>query len=132
MKLKKIKKIVDRHVGFDISVKNRTRDVVDARKMYFGLCREFTSYGLKVLGDSIDRDHSTALYNIRSCKDLREMDKFFNETYISLKKKVQTSLNIKYNFEPITTPRAIHPGFLRYANKKSIRKVLDKRRYSTK
>ena len=45
MELQQIKLIVERHFEVNIDVKSRRRHLVDARKMYFGLCRDFTKYG---------------------------------------------------------------------------------------
>ena len=126
MKLEQIKTIVETYFKMEIGVKSRKRDLVDARKMYFSLARSFTRKSLAVIGSSLNRDHATALYNIRSCNDLRKTDKEFSEKYIALHKLVSL---LKPDFKKnkiYTVPRAIHPGYFRYADKKSIRKIFNK------
>lgn len=127
MEIKEIRKIVELYFNMDISIKSRERHLVDARKMYFGLCYEFCKETLTKMGTSVGRDHSTVLYNVRSCKDLRKTDRFFNDKYIALYNLVCLHKQKKIKKTIYTMPRAIHPGFLRYADKKSIRKVFNKR-----
>tara|TARA_B110000285_G_scaffold222804_1_gene277434 strand:- start:2 stop:388 length:387 start_codon:yes stop_codon:yes gene_type:complete len=127
MELQQIKLIVERHFEVNIDVKSRRRHLVDARKIYFGLCRDFTKYGLLKMAQTLHRDHATALHNIRSCKDLRKTDPEFNRIYIILYKKVSLLELNDWKPKPIIIPKIIHPLKLRYADKKSIRKIFNKR-----
>lgn len=136
MDLHQIQLIVERYFALKINVKSRRRHLVDARKMYFGLCRDFTKHGLAVLGNSLKRDHATALHNIRSCKDLRQTDPDFNRNYIDLYRQV-SDLQSKGWEKPLLliVPKVIHPGRFRklgYVKTKSIRKVFNQRGQTSK
>ena len=132
MELIQIKTKVENHFGFFINVRSRKRHLVDARKIYFGLCREFTKKSLTEIGRSMERDHASALHNIRSCRDLFETDPEFKKHYITLFREVNALISIPFKIILPTVPQFIHPGYLRYADKKSIRKVLNKRRPTPK
>ena len=127
MELQQIQRKVENHFGFFINVRSRKRHLVDARKIYFGLCREFTKKSLSEIGRSMERDHASALHNIRSCKDLFQTDPEFKRNYIILFREVnQLRLN-KWKIPKAEIPKFIHPGYLRYADKKSIRKIFNQR-----
>ena len=51
--LEQIKELVNRKTGVDIDVKSRKIDVVEARSVYFRLCREFTKYSNKLIAKNI-------------------------------------------------------------------------------
>jgi len=132
MELRQIQLIVETYFDLKINVKSRRRDIVDARKMYFGLCKNFTNYGLVQMGYSLNKNHATALYNIVSCKDLRQTDIDFDRKYLALYKKISFLQSNKWKPKTYTLPKVIHPGILRHADKKSIRKIFNKRRSITK
>ena len=127
-----IKTKVENHFGFFINVRSRKRHLVDARKIYFGLCREFTKKSLTEIGRSMERDHASALHNIRSCKDLFQTDPEFKRNYIILFREVNLLRLDKWKIPKAEIPQFIHPGYLIYADKKSIRKVFNKRRPTPK
>ena len=133
--LQTIKINVERYFGFNINVRCRERHIVDARKMYFSLCRDFTKSSLILIGRSMDRDHATALHNIRSCKDLRKTDPEFNEKYIALYRRLSMLKSDSWKFKAYNAPKVIHPGrFLKlgYGKTKSISKVFNQRGYTPK
>src|SRR6056300_13600 len=119
MELQQIQRKVENHFGFFINVRSR--------KSYFGLCREFTKKSLSEIGRSMERDHASALHNIRSCKDLFQTDPEFKRNYIILFKEVNQLKSNDWKTPKAIIPKFIHPGYLRYANKKSIRKIFNKR-----
>ena len=123
---------VEKHFGFRINVKSRRRNIVDARRLYFRLAREFTTHGLYRLGASMDRDHATALFAIRTCKDICAVDKEFNAKYLTLRRKLEIKNSEKYKKNLFVTPRVVHPGRFRYGKTKSISKVFNQRGYITK
>ena len=128
--LQLIKLTVERYFGYNLNVRCRERHIVDARKIYFSLCREFTKSSLMLIGRSMDRDHATALHNIKSCKDLRKTDPEFNEKYIALYRQLSVFKSDSWKFKPYNAPKVIHPGRFRnlgYVKTKSIRKVFNQR-----
>lgn len=127
MQLFQIQRVVEDYYKLQINVKSRRRNLVDARKMYFLLCRQFTKCSLSVMGKSLKRDHATALYNIRSCKDLILTDKDFEFHYKILYNKVRNIGLLGYDVN-IPIPKVVHPGRLLYGKEKSLRKLFKQRR----
>ena len=126
--LQLIKLTVERYFGFTLNVRSRERNIVDARKIYFGLSREFTKSSLSLIGRSMDRDHATALHNIRSCNDLRKTDPEFNEKYIALYRRLSMFKSDSWKFKAYNVPKVIHQGrFIKlgYGKTKSLRKVFN-------
>ena len=73
MKIKEIKEMFDRAYGFDIATKTRIDEYVQARKTYCKLAREL-GFGLQNIGDSINRDHATALQSVRTSQTITDFD----------------------------------------------------------
>ena len=132
LELYMIQNVVEDHFGFKINVKSRRRNLVDARRLYFRLAREFTTHGLYKLGASMGRDHATALFAINSCKDICAIDKEFNAKYLNLRRKLEIKNSERYKKNLFVTPRYIHPGRFRYGQNKSIRQIFNQRGQATK
>jgi hypothetical protein len=126
-----IKYEVEKELGVKIKPKNRRRHITDARKIFFFLANKHTKFNLAVLGGYLNRDHATALHNIRTAKILKETDTDFREKLYNLDKIVFRKKTNKY-LKPIIQPqpKVIHPS-IRYAQK-SVRKILIKRRQTAK
>ena len=80
IELQRIKDYVDNCAGYDISVKRRDAEIVKFRTLYFKLARETTHWGLKKIGDMVNRDHATVLHaqsklfdELMHNKDLRRL-----------------------------------------------------------
>ncbi len=65
MKIKKIKELVENNTNINLVTKNRRREVVYARSIYYKLCKEHTRESLSVIGKSVKRDHATVLHGIK-------------------------------------------------------------------
>jgi len=95
MDTKIIKKIIHDTLEYDLNDeqknKRRIREHVDIRRMYFGLCREYTPLSLAEIGRSLKpkKDHATVLYNVRELQDLMFMDKKLRMKYDNLRSRVE-------------------------------------------
>tara|TARA_R100001591_G_scaffold118622_1_gene142961 strand:- start:1560 stop:2009 length:450 start_codon:yes stop_codon:yes gene_type:complete len=54
---------------------NRSREIVDARMIYCAVARKEGGYTLKHIGETLNRDHATALHAIKNYKILSTVDK---------------------------------------------------------
>ena len=126
-----IKYEVEKELGVRIKPKNRRRHITDARKIFFFLANKHTKFNLAVIGGYLNRDHSTALHNIRTAKILKDNDRDFREKLYNLDKIVFEKKRNKYT-NPIIKrqSRVVHPT-IRYAQK-SVRKVFIQRRQVAK
>lgn len=61
-----IKEIVDNYFEININRNTRKRNYVEARAIYFKLCREFTKMSLEEIGKQVNRDHASVLHGIRA------------------------------------------------------------------
>lgn len=95
MDTKIIKKIIHDTLEYDLNDeeknKRRIREHVDVRRMYFGLCREYTPLSLAEIGKSIKpkKDHATVLYNVRELEDLMFIDRKLRIKYDNLRSRVE-------------------------------------------
>tara|TARA_S200002703_G_scaffold21913_1_gene18605 strand:+ start:2681 stop:3085 length:405 start_codon:yes stop_codon:yes gene_type:complete len=65
MRLEKIKEVVEQETNEQLNVRNRKREVVYARAIYFKLCKEHTRNSLTRIGKSVGKDHATVLHGIK-------------------------------------------------------------------
>ena len=82
MELEEIKKIIDKVVGFDIIAKKRNIEYVDARRIFYKIARNNTKHSYSSIGNTLNRDHATALHGVKQFDILIEQNK-----------------NLKYNYE---------------------------------
>ena len=84
-----IKNIVEKEFGLDITKRTRRREYVEARAIYYGLLRDYTTLGLANIGRSIKKNHATVLHGQRNLKDWLVVDKRIMEIYSKLEGKLQ-------------------------------------------
>lgn len=67
--------------GFDISIKSRKREIVEARMMYTKLMKRYSKYSLTSIGEPIDKDHATIIHYLKNFTWLRQNDKNFSRKF---------------------------------------------------
>ena len=83
-----IKEIVESYFELSISRNTRKRQYVEARAIYFKLCREFTQLSLEQIGESVNRDHASVLHGVKSINTWVQVDKRMNNNMRILKNKI--------------------------------------------
>ena len=83
-----IKQIVESYFEISISRNTRKRQYVEARAIYFKLCRIFTQLSLEQIGKSVNRDHASVLHGVRSINTWVQVDKRMNNNMRILKNKI--------------------------------------------
>lgn len=77
-----IYKAVKQATGVEFRTRRRYRSVVDARHLFFYLCRKYTVMSLAEIGREVGgRDHSTVINGIRVAKNLIEVDEDFRQKF---------------------------------------------------
>ena len=66
-RIEEIRNYVESKTGLDISRKTRKRQYVDARALYYKLCRENTDASLEEIGTLVNRDHSSVVHSVLHC-----------------------------------------------------------------
>lgn len=67
--IEEIRNYVESKTGLDISRKTRKRQYVDARALYYKMCREYTDASLEEIGTLVNRDHSSVVHSVLHCFD---------------------------------------------------------------
>lgn len=94
MKLEKILEIVEKETKTKLTSKNRRREVVYARAIYYKLARLNTRNSLAKIASLVERDHATALHGLKVFdqqisvyEDAREYLEIYNKLHIYIKKE---------------------------------------------
>ena len=93
MELKQIRKIVENHTKIDIGDKSRIQKFVYTRAMYFYLCREYTLFSLKEIGESIGKNHATVIHGIKLFNDWISEHEY---AYIRKYEKIEHDIQVKF------------------------------------
>jgi len=107
-----INEIVDQYFELKINTPTRKRPYIEARAVYYKLCREFTNLTLENIGWDFGKNHATVLNGIRQLDNWMNHDSRIKNNYKILKSKI---FNIEQEEEVIE----INEGLvLRYATLK--------------
>jgi chromosomal replication initiation ATPase DnaA len=74
----------------DLSIRKRTRELTQARAIYFKLARRFCKYAsLSKIGKPVDRDHATVINGLKTY-DIEAMhDPYMNDVYQIIYNKLE-------------------------------------------
>ena len=74
----------------------RDREIVDARKIFYFLCREDLYYFThRVIGEYAgNRDHSTVVYGVKRAEELLQIDKQFRLSYNAVRQSARQILKL--------------------------------------
>jgi len=115
-----IKEIVENYFELSISRNTRKRQYVEARAIYFKLCREFTQLSLEQIGKSVIRDHASVLHGVRSINTWVQVDKRMSNSMHILRNKI-----INYQIEKDETVELNESIVLKYIQLKEQVKELE-------
>jgi len=94
--IKAIQSAVNKTTRADVKAPNRKRKNVDARSIYFRLCRELLQLSTPDIGRTVGKDHATVLYGLKQFKILYDTDREYARMYNSTIKLLHT-LNFEVN-----------------------------------
>lgn len=94
-----IYKIVEDYFSIDLDTKKRTRESVDARNLYYKLCKEFIYISNRIIGEKVNRDHATVIAGTKSINNLISTDKTTKEIYLTLRHICLNTLTLNNPFE---------------------------------
>jgi hypothetical protein len=94
-----LKRIVNDIFLVDLEVKNRKRDVVDARKVYSKILRD-NGYSYELIGKTLGKDHATIIHYIKNIEYILSYDKIIIDKYVACKNVfITTRKSIKEQIE---------------------------------
>lgn len=129
--------IVEQYYDFEITSKSRKREKVYARFIFFKLCQDFAKgFNMTKIGSHVNRDHAGVIHGMRQFGYIIDQDEIFKKDYYNLVNKCElekTKLDdlINRSIKVFGTIRINHP-LKKYAQKKSVYKILKQRRSFTK
>lgn len=96
-----IKNLVEKELQIpDIGVKTRTRELSQARFIYFKLAKNLCRYkSLSAIGRAVNRDHATVINGLKKYNVEANIDRYMDDVYDDLKEIIEEkfSLNkVKY------------------------------------
>ena len=111
-KLKVIRTEVINRFKADITLKNRNRELVYGRAVYYKLCKDLTNHSLSDIGSLISKDHATVLHGLKVFESL-----IFNndDYYIDAYKEMYDKLKLNY-FINVRNPKDLKTKYYKYIN----------------
>jgi hypothetical protein len=88
MELEHLKDIVKDNTGIDVNRKTRLREVVEARNIYFHLCRNNTTKSLAEIGKSVQKDHATVLHGLKQIKNWTSYDHRLRQQLLDIESRI--------------------------------------------
>tara|TARA_B110000285_G_scaffold203670_1_gene239993 strand:+ start:21343 stop:21816 length:474 start_codon:yes stop_codon:yes gene_type:complete len=85
----KIKNIVEEYYSIQITRQIRKRNYVEARAMYFSLCRKYTRLSLEAIGKTVGRHHASVLHCVQQLELWRKYDARVRADYEYLYNKAE-------------------------------------------
>ena len=75
--------LVEEELGIpDLTIKNRSREITQARAIYYKLARKFCSYStLKKIGKVVNKDHATVVNGLKTYDIEAHHDGYMNDVY---------------------------------------------------
>ena len=92
-----IKEIVDNYFELNLKRNTRKRNYVEARAIFYKLCREFTKLSLEQIGQQVNRDHASVLHGIKSLNNWIEQDNRIKNNLRILRNKIRNFEDEKNN-----------------------------------
>jgi len=82
---KMVQDTIEEHVGFAIDEDTRVRQVVDARKIYYKICRDnIFGVSFQMLADTMNQNHATVMVNLNRLNDYIDYDQKLLDLYLNL------------------------------------------------
>jgi len=80
--LKDIREFVEKKLELNISNKTRKRKYIDARSLYFKICRDFTLSTFEEIGETLRLNHATVIHGVKNIYPVASVyNKKIEETY---------------------------------------------------
>jgi chromosomal replication initiation ATPase DnaA len=74
----------------DLSIRKRTRELTQARAIYFKLARRFCNYAsLSKIGKPVNRDHATVINGLKNYEIEATHDPYMNDVYQIIHNKLE-------------------------------------------
>lgn len=90
---KMINEVVNNYFELNIKRNTRKRPYVEARAIYFKLCRDFTRLSLEQIGNKVNRNHASVLHGIKTLNNWVGYDDRIKNNLRILTNKITNFIN---------------------------------------
>ena len=104
-----VKKVIQDYLNVDISNPKRQRGVVEARAMYYKICREHLGLKFREIAESVNKHHASVIHGIKLLNDLIDTDK-------KIKQDFDIVLN-KFEFYKVKRKKMTNMQLMKLCNK---------------
>jgi|TARA_E500000318_G_scaffold83752_1_gene79456 hypothetical protein len=111
-KLRAIRNEVVNKFNADITKKNRNRELVYGRAVYYKLCKNLTSHSLTDIGSFIYKDHATVLHGLKLFETFELNNDYY---YLTAYEEMFDKLKLNYVIN-IKNPRDLKTKYYKYVN----------------
>jgi hypothetical protein len=84
MKMQKYRELVEDFYGVDLGLKCRKTIYIEARAIYYYLCRNLGHYSLNKIAKSLDKTHATVLHSLAELPYMRKFNSKLDENFYEL------------------------------------------------
>lgn len=92
-----IEAVVRETLQVNIYNKNREQDIVEARAIYYHLCKKFTMLNYTQIGRTVGKNHATVLHSLKKLKLWRKLYDDYNRTVERCEAKTKYIINLLHN-----------------------------------
>ena len=101
--MEKVRKVIEEYFNVDISNPKRQRDIVEARSMYYKICREHLGLKFREIAESVGKNHASVIHGIKQLNDLIDTDKKVKQDFdivlnkfefYKIKRKTMTNMQL--------------------------------------
>ena len=84
MKMQKYRELVEDFYGIDLGLKCRKTIYIEARALYYYLCRNLGRYSLNKIAQSLDKNHATVMHALAELPYMRKFNTKLDENFYEL------------------------------------------------
>jgi len=89
MELKTIKELVNSNININIDNTIQRREFVEARALYYALCKEYTIESLATIGRSVNKNHATVIHGLKNFPIWSDQSVSLSSIYLDIKSKLE-------------------------------------------
>ena len=96
MTAQSVREDIEQSVGFSLNKRSRKRELVEARSVYYKVCRDKLFMGYQEIADSLEKNHATVLHSVKNVfPQLKHWNYNYYQLYLDLTDSTDELLETK-------------------------------------